>query len=167
MAPPKPKKKAAAASGDGGPFASVTQDGRAWHRLVWLSKMVSLTVEDVSMEMTTLFAPAGAAAPGSTYACVSGGFASFTVGATHVVHPKQVLSLDVNLKGLWARGVTKRQSTGACFIHIVPCFCRPMLLSQLTFDPSPPSPTHTNDRRRGRRHLRAAGGGGHGHGHRP
>jgi hypothetical protein len=103
-----------------GPFSSITQDAKTWHRLVWLSKMVKLTVEDVSVEVTSVVrarpkppgeaVAAAMAAAGSapTFACMSGGFQSFTVAATHVVHPRQVLSLDVNLKGLWARGVAKR-----------------------------------------------------------
>ena len=88
--------------------------------------MVSLTVEEVSAEMTTLVVARADAATGPRYACVSGGFAFFTVGATHVVHPKQVLSLDVNLKGIWARGVAKRQATGACpclYKHLPCLFC--------------------------------------------
>lgn len=132
--------------------------------------MVKLTVEDVSVEMTQAIIRAqpkpsdeAVGGQGPRFACVSGGFQSFTVAAMHVVHPRQVLSLDVNLKGLWARGVTK-QTIGALTwgLHVSALWGSFTLtpISMLTFLlPAQPN-------RRGRSGLCAAGRGGHGDGHR-
>ncbi|EWM25525.1 hypothetical protein Naga_100032g1 [Nannochloropsis gaditana] len=105
-----------------GAFAPLTQRPTSWRRVVWLGKLFKLRFEDVSVEAT---APLPSCPPPSPSPpprlTVSAGFASFTLAATHVVHPRPLLSVDLRLRAAWIRVIAPLVNRADAGTQKAPC----------------------------------------------